>query len=395
MAVSWTLRSVSLHGMMITVSLLLSPMTLASNKKVEMPHQACSSDASTWQDEQSHHTQHFIPVADNVTLEVLDWGGSGRPLVLLAGLGNTAHVFDSIAPKLSRHFHVYGITRRGFGASSVPKTGYTADRLAKDVIAAINALSLQRPIIAGHSIAGEELSEIGMEFPERVAGLIYLDAAQPYAIYDPTRGAYLPDIRQLTSQIARMHDDPLNTQKMTALLDDVAILKHSLGDEIAAVKTDDASVAGAVGSGPSDAEKASFAAFRCFISKQLGGTFPEDEVRQSFTSNATGGVGEQKAPAFVYNAILEGEERLHAPNVPILAIVPVPRVPDLPVGSDPAKREAAEEMHTRMQEAQIATLKRQQPSAEVVRIPHGSHYIFLSNQSEVVAAITTFGDKLR
>jgi len=40
-------------------------------------------------------------VDDNVKLEVLDWGGTGRPLVLLAGLGNTAHVFDDFAPKLT------------------------------------------------------------------------------------------------------------------------------------------------------------------------------------------------------------------------------------------------------------------------------------------------------
>jgi len=34
-------------------------------------------------------------VQPDVKLEVLDWGGTGRNLVLLAGLGNTAHVFDS------------------------------------------------------------------------------------------------------------------------------------------------------------------------------------------------------------------------------------------------------------------------------------------------------------
>ncbi|HUB81519.1 MAG TPA: hypothetical protein VMB03_22120 [Bryobacteraceae bacterium] len=65
---------------------------------------------------------------DNVTLEVLDWGGSGRPLILLAGLGNTAHVFDDFAPKLTPQYHVFGITRRGFGASSSPASGYSADR---------------------------------------------------------------------------------------------------------------------------------------------------------------------------------------------------------------------------------------------------------------------------
>jgi hypothetical protein len=41
----------------------------------------------------------FVEVQPDVKLEVLDWGGAGRNLVLLAGLGNTAHVFDSLGPK--------------------------------------------------------------------------------------------------------------------------------------------------------------------------------------------------------------------------------------------------------------------------------------------------------
>jgi non-heme chloroperoxidase len=59
----------------------------------------------------------FVEVQPGVRLEVVDWGGKGRPVVLLAGLGDTAHVFDKFAPKLADAWHVYGITRRGFGAS--------------------------------------------------------------------------------------------------------------------------------------------------------------------------------------------------------------------------------------------------------------------------------------
>src|SRR5260370_28573377 len=81
----------------------------------------------------SPHSAQFITVDNNVKLEVVDWGGSGRPLVLLAGQGNTAHVFDKFALKLSASCHVYGITRRGFGASSSPKSGCEADFLAHDV----------------------------------------------------------------------------------------------------------------------------------------------------------------------------------------------------------------------------------------------------------------------
>src|ERR1051325_2998264 len=65
----------------------------------------------------SSHTARFVSVGDGVRLEVLDWGGSGRPLVLIPGGGDTAHVFDDFAPKLTASFHVYGITRRGFGRS--------------------------------------------------------------------------------------------------------------------------------------------------------------------------------------------------------------------------------------------------------------------------------------
>ena len=77
----------------------------------------------------------FVDVQPDVKLEVLDWGGTGRNLVLLAGLGSTAHVFDSLGPKLAAHYHVIGITRRGFGQSSAPQTGYEPRRLGDDVVA--------------------------------------------------------------------------------------------------------------------------------------------------------------------------------------------------------------------------------------------------------------------
>ena len=136
----------------------------------------------------------LVPVAAGVKLEVLDWGGAGRPLVLLAGLGYDAHDFDAFAAKLIARYHVYGISRRGFGESSSPPptaANYNADRLGDDVLAVIDALHLKhRPVLVGHSIAGEELSSIGSRHPERVAGLVYLDAGYSYAFYDGARGDY-------------------------------------------------------------------------------------------------------------------------------------------------------------------------------------------------------------
>lgn len=84
----------------------------------------------------------FVTVEPAVKLEVLDWGGSGRELVVLAGLGRDAHAFKKFAPKLAEQYHVYGITRRGYGASDMPAVAadnYSADRLADDVLAIMDA----------------------------------------------------------------------------------------------------------------------------------------------------------------------------------------------------------------------------------------------------------------
>jgi non-heme chloroperoxidase len=44
----------------------------------------------------SPHKVRMVSVAPDVQLETLDWGGSGRPIVFLAGPGNSAHIFDDL-----------------------------------------------------------------------------------------------------------------------------------------------------------------------------------------------------------------------------------------------------------------------------------------------------------
>jgi non-heme chloroperoxidase len=164
---------------------------------------------TAWRIDSSPHSAQFVAVDDNVKLEVLDWGGSGRPLVLLAGLGNTAHIFDPFAPKLTPTYHVYGITRRGFGASSAPvpaNNNYSADRLGDDVLAVLDALKLNHPVLVGHSIAGEELSSVATRHPEKVAGLVYLDAGYPYAFYDRSHGDLTIDSLELRRELEQLQN---------------------------------------------------------------------------------------------------------------------------------------------------------------------------------------------
>ena len=86
---------------------------------------ACEQTQPPWQDISDHHIQ-FVSVDDNVQLEVLDWGGDGRPVVLLAGLGNTAHVYDELAPKLAGDYHVYGIIKETGTEAFTPTLGYAS-----------------------------------------------------------------------------------------------------------------------------------------------------------------------------------------------------------------------------------------------------------------------------
>jgi pimeloyl-ACP methyl ester carboxylesterase len=116
-------------------------------------------------------------IASGVSLEVVDWGGTGQPLVFLAGLGNSAHVFDGFAPQFADSFHVLGITRRGFGASASSPPPSDLDTLVADVTAVLDTLRIRSVILVGHSIAGEEMTRFAEIHADRCAGLIYLDAA--------------------------------------------------------------------------------------------------------------------------------------------------------------------------------------------------------------------------
>jgi pimeloyl-ACP methyl ester carboxylesterase len=138
--------------------------------------------ASPWVDAARHRIE-MVTVADGVRLEVLDFGGNGRPIVLLAGAGNTAHVFDDFAPKLVGLGHVFAVTRRGYGASTRAESGYDPARLGEDVFAVLEHLSPGKSVLIGHSIAGQELSYLASKHTDRLAAVIYLEAAYRYA-YD-------------------------------------------------------------------------------------------------------------------------------------------------------------------------------------------------------------------
>jgi pimeloyl-ACP methyl ester carboxylesterase len=252
--------------------------------------------------DRSPHRIQFVAVDRDVKVEVLDWGGSGRPMVLLSGLGNTAHVFDQFARKLTSSYHVYGITRRGFGASSAPARGYFPDRLADDVIAVVDALNLIRPVLVGHSIAGQELSSIGTRYPTKVAGLIYLDAVQSYS-YD---AGLSPDLAKTLAELQRK------------------------------METD---------------------------RSKLGFFLPPTTFRAIY-------------------AISAGEQKYREIRAPVLAICAV--------RGNRATTRLAEQSAAAQKEAHVNAFEMGVPSARVIRLPGADHFVFESNEADILREIQNF-----
>lgn len=122
--------------------------------------------------------QDSFCTAGGLKLHYIDWGGSGPALILLAGLGDSAHIFDDFAPRLARAHHVIAFTRRAYGASAAPADGnYSNAALVGDILHLLDALSIPRASFVGHSIAGGELATLGSDHADRVDRLIYIDAA--------------------------------------------------------------------------------------------------------------------------------------------------------------------------------------------------------------------------
>ena len=286
----------------------------------------------------------------NVRLEVLDWGGSGRPVVLLAGGGNTAHVFDEFAPKLTTNYHVYGITRRGFGASSFSASENGADRLGDDVLAVIDSLKLSRPVLVGHSIAGAELSSVGTRHPDRVAGLVYVESGYPYAFVSGN-GPTMKEFQEIQGP-----------QPPT----------------------------------PGDSDLASFSALQRWDARVYGFRIPEAEFRQTWDSTSEGRVG--KARDFpgsqMLMTIMTDMKRYEDIPLPALFIFAIPHDPETWISSstDPAVHEAAKAYFTTVDalaEKQARALEDGVPTARVIRL-RGAHYIYLSNEADVLREMRAF-----
>lgn len=104
-----------------------------------------------------------------------EYAGDGRPIVLLHGVASNAKIWLLVAPLLAPRFRVFALDQRGHGRSDKPDTGYGFPTVAGDLLAFVDALGLERPVVVGHSWGGNVALEFAARHPGRAAGLVLVD----------------------------------------------------------------------------------------------------------------------------------------------------------------------------------------------------------------------------
>jgi pimeloyl-ACP methyl ester carboxylesterase len=295
---------------------------------------------------QPAHQVAFMTGSTGNKIEVLDWGGKGEAIIFLTGLSHNAHVFDDFAPRFTDRYHVYGMTRRGYGASEITKHGYSTDTLVQDIFRVVEGLGIKKVILIGHSIAGDELSRFASSYPDRTSRVVFLDAAFSHNETDekvPVRPAFPP---------------------------------------------------------PTEADKASIQHYNAHLKRTRGVAFPEHHLQYMFRWSATGALQEPVSPASVTAALRAGislisYKRMACPALAIYAqSTSAPELfGDRYAAFDLATKQMAADyldFHIRNNQLEISRFKSEARKGTVIVFPGVGHGFYLSHPQETEAMIRKF-----
>lgn len=122
---------------------------------------------------------------DRIKLHYLDWGGSGQPLILLHGLGDSPYLFEGIAESLQKNHRIIAFSKRGHGYTESIDSLYDTSTLVEDLKLLLDSLRIEKASLLGWSMGGNEISEFAIRFPEGTDKLIYLESG-----YDLSDGTF-------------------------------------------------------------------------------------------------------------------------------------------------------------------------------------------------------------
>ncbi|MER5349488.1 alpha/beta hydrolase [Kitasatospora sp. NPDC002551] len=103
--------------------------------------------------------------------------GEGAPVVLLPGMLDSRAAYRHLRPLLAAAGRrVITMDLRGFGESSILWDDYSPAAIAGDVLALLDHLGIERAVLAGSSYTGASVVRAAGDAPERVAGIVLIDA---------------------------------------------------------------------------------------------------------------------------------------------------------------------------------------------------------------------------
>ena len=122
--------------------------------------------------------ERLVRLPDGRTLRAVVAGDAPGPLVVFeAGLSAPAASWVHTQREVSAHARTLSYDRAGYGGSDVDPADRTLERIVDDLAAMLDALDERDPVVlVGHSWGGPILRVFADRFPERVAGLVFVDA---------------------------------------------------------------------------------------------------------------------------------------------------------------------------------------------------------------------------
>ena len=122
---------------------------------------------------------------DGTAIHYLDWGpppggqAAAPPLMLLHATGFLAALWRPIAERLACRFRVIAVDQRGHGESDKPESGYTFEVFARDLQGVIEALELDRPLVAGHSSGASTIVLHAAGHPGVISRAVLIEPIMP------------------------------------------------------------------------------------------------------------------------------------------------------------------------------------------------------------------------
>ena len=101
----------------------------------------------------------------------------GDPVVFLHGWPDSWFSFSRVIPLLPGRLHAFVPDQRGFGESDRPDGGYGIEEFADDVVAFLDAVSIERATIVGHSFGSFVTRRVAITNPQRVDRIVLIGTA--------------------------------------------------------------------------------------------------------------------------------------------------------------------------------------------------------------------------